>query len=156
MAMLALSVQSTSADTGQADAFQAYYGSRSLTSSSFNAVPLRCDAATVTDTGGPITAAGPGMPFHHEPVGEMVGGTIGMIAFSNKLELSIHSEVGSNRVWGMTKIGDHVQVCLIARPARDETCNPDVDTRGQTYYVYNYRLKGAFIETTGLHFCGGA
>jgi len=123
--------------------------------SSFNAIPIKCSKGAVTDTGSPIVEDSIGGPAHHEtgPGPFSLGGTSGMISFSNNVELDIHSP---NRVWSLVKIGDPVQVCLIALPARTATCNPQIDARGRRYYVYDYRTQGAFIETTGAHACGGA
>ena len=61
-----------------------------------------------------------------------------------------------NSVQRYAKIGDKIQACLLAIPARSETCNPDVDPRGRLYYIYDYRLKGAWLESQGHHYCGGA
>jgi len=61
-----------------------------------------------------------------------------------------------NSVQRYAKIGDQIQVCILAIPARSETCNPDVDYRGRLFYIYDYRLKGAWLETQGHHYCGGA
>lgn len=120
--------------------------------SSFNAIPIQCSKSTVSDTGPPLVKDSTGV--HHETARPFsLGGASGVISFTNNVSLDIHSE---NRVWNLARIGDSVQVCLIALPARTASCNPQIDMRGRRYYVYDYRTQGAFIETTGAHACGGA
>ena len=125
-------------------------------SASYDAQPIHCDSATVTDWGAPEVGEAGSAAVHHLPFGDSIGGVYGYESFSNKVSVSIHTEPFANRIWTQTKVKDKVQVCLLSIPARTDTCNPDIDERGRMYYVYNYRLKGAFIELTGSHACGGA
>lgn len=59
------------------------------------------------------------------------------------------------------KKGDKVQVCFLESPLpyffnRRLRCNPDVDSRGRTYRVYDYRRHAAYYGGNSTHGCGGA
>ena len=54
------------------------------------------------------------------------------------------------------RVGDAVQVCLLAVPKPDDRCHPETDERGRVYRVYDYRLKTAYTGSLGNHDCGGA
>lgn len=52
--------------------------------------------------------------------------------------------------------GDRVQVCFLAAPAPTDYCNPDSDSRGRLYRVWDYRQKAQYSGTNSEHDCGGA
>ncbi len=52
--------------------------------------------------------------------------------------------------------GDRVQVCFLSRPAPTVDCNPDLDERGRTYRVYDYRQHSQYSGMSTEHGCGGA
>lgn len=54
------------------------------------------------------------------------------------------------------RVGDKVQVCLIHSPSPGPGCDPNQDSRGRTYRVYNYRLRAAYSGWNSNHYCGGA
>lgn len=120
-----------------------------MSGSSYNSIPIKCLDTKITAIRHPQWLANLG-------TWNMLGGMYGSETFGNQVMVSIHTDPVDNRVWMQNKVGDKVQICLLSIPARTDRCNPDIDTRGRIYYVYDYRLKGAFIETTGEHYCGGA
>ncbi len=68
-----------------------------------------------------------------------------------------------NNVMESEKPGDKVQVCLVSfpTPTRDPQtgkaiCDPNVDSRGMVYRVYDYRHHVAYIGPNSQHGCGGA
>ena len=59
------------------------------------------------------------------------------------------------------KRGDKVQVCFLESPLPYFLngrlgCNPDVDSRGRTYRVYDYHRRAAYYGGNSTHGCGGA
>ena len=52
--------------------------------------------------------------------------------------------------------GDRVQVCIVQIPAPTRTCNPDTDSRGRVYRVWDYRQKAQYSGMNSEHDCGGA
>ena len=52
--------------------------------------------------------------------------------------------------------GDRVQVCIVQIPAPTTHCNPDTDSRGRVYRVWDYKLKAQYSGLNGEHDCGGA
>ena len=57
--------------------------------------------------------------------------------------------------------GDKIQVCFLESPLPHFwngrlMCNPDVDSRGRTYRVYDYRRHAAYYGWNSAHGCGGA
>jgi hypothetical protein len=68
-----------------------------------------------------------------------------------------------NDVMARERRGDRVQVCLMAFPTpsydtatKRFICNPDRDTRGWTFRIYDYRRRVAFFGPDTEHACGGA
>lgn len=61
-----------------------------------------------------------------------------------------------NNVMMAEKKGDKVQVCFLGPPAPTSTCDPDKDSRGRLYRVYDYRQKQQYNGTNSEHGCGGA
>lgn len=68
-----------------------------------------------------------------------------------------------NKLMEAEKPGDKVQVCLVAfpTPTRDPQtgkviCDPNVDSRGMVYRVYDYRRHAAYMGPDSQHSCGGA
>ncbi len=106
---------------------------------SFDAIPLKCSEATIVSK---RDLTGPSMADS------------GLEVFSNGAEVTVKPY--GNRVFEMTQVHDRVQVCLLAIPQKTDTCNPNIDKRGRLYYIYDYRIGGAYTETTGEHSCGGA
>jgi hypothetical protein len=52
--------------------------------------------------------------------------------------------------------GDRVQVCFLSAPAPTQFCNPDTDSRGRLYRVWDYRQRAQYNGTNSEHDCGGA
>ena len=52
--------------------------------------------------------------------------------------------------------GDRVQVCFLGGPVPTQFCNPDTDSRGRSYRVYDYRQHNSYSGENGEHTCGGA
>lgn len=61
-----------------------------------------------------------------------------------------------NNVMMAEKKGDKVQVCFLGPPAPTAYCDPDTDSRGRTYRVYDYRQKAQYNGINSEHGCGGA
>jgi len=68
-----------------------------------------------------------------------------------------------NKVMESEKRGDQVQVCLVSfpTPTRDPQtgrviCDPNVDSRGIVYRIYDYRRHAAYMGPNSQHGCGGA
>ena len=61
-----------------------------------------------------------------------------------------------NSVMMAEKKGDKVQVCFLGPPAPTTTCDPDKDSRGRTYRVYDYKQKQQYNGGNSEHGCGGA
>jgi len=62
----------------------------------------------------------------------------------------------SNSVMTAEHPGDRVQVCIVQIPAPTQTCNPDSDSRGRLYRVWDYRQKAQYFGLNSEHGCGGA
>ncbi|MDQ2858313.1 MAG: hypothetical protein M3R53_06635 [Candidatus Eremiobacteraeota bacterium] len=69
----------------------------------------------------------------------------------------------TNKLMQSEKIGDKVQVCLVAFPTPTHdpqtgkvVCNPNIDPRGLVYRVYDYRHHAAYMGPDSQHSCGGA
>jgi hypothetical protein len=73
-----------------------------------------------------------------------------------------HYQGASNDIMMAEHPGDRVQVCFLGPPDPtwdshgNLTCDPDTDSRGRTYRVYDYRLRGAYAGMNSEHGCGGA
>jgi hypothetical protein len=52
--------------------------------------------------------------------------------------------------------GDRVQAGFLGYPAPTTTCDPDKDSRGRTYRVYDYRQRASYVGWNSEHICGGA
>jgi hypothetical protein len=52
--------------------------------------------------------------------------------------------------------GDKVRVCYLGGPKPDAACNPDTDSRGRMFSVYDYRQKASYSGINSEHDCGGA
>jgi hypothetical protein len=52
--------------------------------------------------------------------------------------------------------GDRVQVCYLGPPTPDASCNPDTDSRGRKYRVYDYKQHASYDGINTEHDCGGA
>jgi len=61
-----------------------------------------------------------------------------------------------NNVMMAERKGDKVQVCFLGAPAPTSSCDPDKDSRGRTYRVYDYKQKQQYNGLNSEHDCGGA
>jgi len=68
-----------------------------------------------------------------------------------------------NDVMAAEHPGDRVQVCLMSFPTptydatrRQYICDPDRDSRGWTFRIYDYRQHAAYYGSDTQHPCGGA
>ena len=52
--------------------------------------------------------------------------------------------------------GDRVQVCIVQIPPPTKYCNPDTDSRGRVYRVWDYARKAQYAGMNSEHDCGGA
>jgi len=52
--------------------------------------------------------------------------------------------------------GDKVQVCFLGPPAPSKYCDPDKDSRGRQYRVYDYHRNAQYWGGNSQHGCGGA
>ena len=66
-----------------------------------------------------------------------------------------HYQGEDNAVMLRERPGD-VRVCFLSRPQRGEGCNPDKDTRGRMFSVYDYRQRAQYSGMNSEHGCGGA
>ncbi len=64
-------------------------------------------------------------------------------------------EVG-NDVMINERPGDRVQLCFLGAPAPTDQCNPDLDSRGRSFRVYDYRQRADYTGENSEHTCGGA
>ena len=67
-----------------------------------------------------------------------------------------YQDMAGNGVMMAEHRGDRVQVCFLQAPAPTEFCNPDSDSRGRLYRVWDYRQKAQYAGTNSEHDCGGA
>jgi hypothetical protein len=67
-----------------------------------------------------------------------------------------YQDTPGNNVMMAEKKGDKVQVCFLGPPAPTSTCDPDKDSRGRLYRVYDYRQKQQYNGMNSEHGCGGA
>ena len=67
-----------------------------------------------------------------------------------------YQDTPGNAVMMAEKKGDKVQVCFLGPPAPDRECDPDKDSRGRTYRVYDYRQNQQYSGINSEHGCGGA
>ncbi len=75
---------------------------------------------------------------------------------SARAEVVHYQDSPGNAVMMAEKKGDKVQVCFLGPPAPTSTCDPDKDSRGRTYRVYDYRQKQQYNGMNSEHGCGGA
>lgn len=68
-----------------------------------------------------------------------------------------------NALMQAEKPGNRVQVCFIGFPTTSHDphsgrviCDPNVDPRGMTYRVYDYKNRTTFMGPDSEHGCGGA
>jgi hypothetical protein len=71
------------------------------------------------------------------------------VAFASGLSLVDYE---TPKVVELQRVGDKVQVCLIAVP---QNC-PKGDDRGKLYRVFDYRQKASYEMADSQHMCGGA
>jgi hypothetical protein len=61
-----------------------------------------------------------------------------------------------NAIMIASHAGDKVQVCFLGPPAPTKYCDPDKDSRGRMYRVWDYRQKAQYWGGNSQHGCGGA
>jgi len=77
--------------------------------------------------------------------------------FPNGVAEGVHYQDGSdNDVMAAERPGDRVQVCFLGGPAPTKYCNPDRDSRGRNYRVWDYRQQRQYSGSNAEHDCGGA
>jgi hypothetical protein len=54
------------------------------------------------------------------------------------------------------RAGDKVQVCFLGPPPPTKYCDPDKDSRGRMYRVWDYQRKAQYWGGNSQHGCGGA
>jgi hypothetical protein len=67
-----------------------------------------------------------------------------------------YQDTPGNDVMAAERPGDRVQVCYLGGPAPTVHCNPDKDSRGRTYRVYDYKHHKQYWGMNSEHDCGGA
>jgi hypothetical protein len=82
--------------------------------------------------------------------------TLGVSNFKGESAAVTDRMMPLNSVIAKQKVGNKVQVCLISTPSKERFCNPEKDSRGRFYRIYDYQLKAAYVGTNGNHLCGGA
>lgn len=115
-----------------------------------NPQPYRCEDSVVTKVG---------TYFENDPSSGFYAvfqSKVGVEQFSDAFAAVVDRTAQPTSVLAKQKVGDKVQVCLIASPTKNQYCNPDKDPRGRFFRVYNYRLKAAYSGTNANHLCGGA
>jgi hypothetical protein len=93
----------------------------------------------------------------HDPTGDaMVDG--GSITFHDSIDPK--DEVSGVYVppgdYAVASAGDRARVCLISVPTKDDRCDPDKDTRGRLFLVYDLAKNEAEVYSNAEHGCGGA
>jgi len=77
--------------------------------------------------------------------------------FAHGLASIVHyQDTAGNNIMAAEHRGDRVQVCYLGGPAPTQYCNPDKDTRGRLYRVYDYRQHQQYWGGNAEHDCGGA
>jgi hypothetical protein len=115
-----------------------------------NPQPYRCEDSVITKVGS---------YFENDPTSGFFAifqSKLGVESFSEAYAAVVDRSAGADSTLAKQKVGDKVQVCLIGSPPKDQYCNPDKDSRGRFFRVYNYRLKAAYAGTNANHLCGGA
>lgn len=115
-----------------------------------NPQPYRCEDSVVTKVG---------TYFENDSSSgfyALFQSKLGVEQFPDDHAAVVDRNAAPNSTLAQQKVGDKVQVCLIASPTKDQYCNPDQDSRGRFFRVYNYRLKAAYSGTNANHLCGGA
>jgi hypothetical protein len=67
-----------------------------------------------------------------------------------------YPEMPGNTIMMTERPGDRVQLCFLGAPAPTNFCDPDIDSRGRMYRVYDYRRRTAYAGENEEHSCGGA
>jgi len=78
-------------------------------------------------------------------------------AFPNAIASVTHYQNQPGNVTMMReRVGDRVQVCFLGAPEPTRNCDPDKDSRGRKYRVYDYRHNAQYWGYNSEHGCGGA
>jgi hypothetical protein len=105
-----------------------------------------------------------GMPNEHFTHQDFVDSGVA-VTFNTKIgrpmgqswaEVVHYGGLSGNDVMTNERPGDRVRVCYLGGPWRDEACNPDVDSRGRVFSVYDYRQHASYSGINSEHDCGGA
>ncbi len=115
-----------------------------------NPQPIRCENTQITKLGN---------YFENQPDSGfyvVFQSKLGVEKFPDTYAAVVDRGAGPNSAIAKQQVGDKIQVCLIGTPKKDQYCNPDQDSRGRFYRVYNYRLREAYTGTNANHLCGGA
>jgi len=67
-----------------------------------------------------------------------------------------YQDMAGNTVMAAQHPGDRVQLCFLGGPAPTTFCDPDKDSRGRSYRVYDYRQRASYAGLNEEHGCGGA
>lgn len=113
-------------------------------------IPYQCEDSVVTKKG---------YYFENQPDSgsyAVFKSRLGVTQFKDVTVAVVDRSASPNSVLAKQQVGDRVQVCLIGYPTKDQFCNPDRDSRGRYYRIYNYRQKAEYSGTNGNHLCGGA
>jgi len=71
-------------------------------------------------------------------------------------EVVHYQDSAGNDVMRAERAGDKVQVCFLGGPPPTKYCNPDTDSRGRQYRVWDYKQRKQFWGMNSEHDCGGA
>ena len=71
-------------------------------------------------------------------------------------EVVHYQDTAGNGIMRAEHAGDKVQVCFLGGPAPTKYCNPDTDSRGRQYRVWDYKQKKQYWGMNSEHDCGGA
>ena len=76
--------------------------------------------------------------------------------FRGQASVVHYQDTTGNNIMVAEHRGDRVQVCYLGGPAPTQYCNPDQDSRGRQYRVYDYRQRKQYWGGNSEHDCGGA
>ena len=120
---------------------------------------FRCADTVVTYVGYRLVDASNNMPMRDSGSVVVFASGIGYEGLHARSGASYHAAVTkyeTDPIMAGERVGDRVQVCHIGTPVPSDRCNPDVDTRGREYRVYDYRQHAAYEGISTEHTCGGA
>jgi hypothetical protein len=78
-------------------------------------------------------------------------------AVPSALAAVVHYQgTAGNSVMIAERPNDRVQVCVLQTPVPTQFCNPDKDSRGRVYRIWDYRQQAQYSGMNSEHDCGGA